>query len=96
MQKNSIKPKLSGKEMKKVLLLLLLALLPMVVSLPIYAFDFKSGVLYYNIGNNKTVSVVAGDVKYSGNVVIPSQVSYNGTIYTVTSIGDEAFKNAST
>lgn len=92
MQKNSIKPKLSGKEMKKVLLLLLLALLPMVVSLPIYAFDFKSGVLYYNIGNNKTVSVVAGDVKYSGNVVIPSQVSYNGTIYTVTSIGDEAFK----
>ena len=78
--------------MKKVLLLLLLVLLPMVVNLPIYAFDFKSGVIYYNIGNNKTVSVVAGDAKYSGDVVIPSQVLYNGTVYTVTSVGEEAFK----
>lgn len=31
---------------------------------------------------------------YSGDFVIPSSVSYGGTTYTVTGIGDEAFEKA--
>ena len=79
--------------MKKVLLLLLMALLPTVVSLHIYADGFKSGAIYYNIGSDNTVSVTSGDVKYSGDVVIPNQVSHNGIKYTVTSIEKDAFKD---
>ena len=33
--------------------------------------------------------------RYSGSVVIPSSVTYNGTTYSVTSIGDEAFRGCS-
>ena len=32
---------------------------------------------------------------YSGSVVIPSKVTYSGTTYSVTSIGDLAFKGCS-
>ena len=30
---------------------------------------------------------------YTGNVVIPETVTYNGTTYSVTSIGEKAFYN---
>ncbi len=64
------------------------------------AWAFKSGDLYYNItdASNKTVEVT---YEYQGNssnysslpgaVTIPATVSYNGTTYSVTSIGEEAF-----
>ena len=53
----------------------------------LYAYDFKVNGLYYNINSdNKTVSVVSGDVKYQGDIVIPSSVRYNNIDYVVTSV----------
>ena len=54
-----------------------------------YKFDVDG--IYYKIGQNNTVSVTSGRKEYSGDVVIPSQVTYLGTTYNVTSIGDNAF-----
>ena len=62
--------------------------------------------LYYRYGNNNTVSVTCpnfdwdteddyydydGYTKPSGVLIIPSTVTYNGTTYTVTGIGNHAF-----
>ena len=48
--------------------------------------------IYYNLDNRKSIATVTrGENKYVGNIVIPSYVSYNGTVYTVTSIGNSAF-----
>ena len=61
-----------------------------------YAYDFKVDGIYYGINNDgKTVYVTSGNVKYSGEVVIPSTVTYDGTTYSVTSIGYEAFLGCS-
>ena len=63
------------------------------------AHDFMAGGIYYNItdNNKRTVEVVyRGSYsnqydEYSGSVIVPELVSYNGNIYTVTSIGKDAF-----
>lgn len=48
--------------------------------------------LYYWIdGTNKTAIVLSGANKYSGDIVIPSSILYNGIDYSVTSIGEYAF-----
>ncbi len=69
-------------------------------STSIFAHDFSNAdtgtEFYFNITGANTVEVTysgetAGLDPYSGNIVIPSTVSYNGTIYTVSSIGDYAF-----
>ena len=53
----------------------------------INAYDFETNGLYYSINSdNKTVSVVKGDVKYQGDIVIPSSVRYNNIDYVVTSV----------
>ena len=55
---------------------------------------FETGGITYNINDNGTsVSVIAGNTKYEGNVSIPSSVSYNGKSYDVTSIGSGAFSD---
>ena len=63
------------------------------------AHDFKvDGIFYTYLSQaDKTVSVSHGGSsyssysnEYSGNVVIPASVTYNGTTYSVTSIGDWA------
>jgi hypothetical protein len=54
-------------------------------------YKFEADGIYYKIGENNTVSVTYGDTKYSGDIVIPSQVVYEGKTYSVTSIGDNAF-----
>ena len=61
------------------------------------AYDFEavceSGqTLYYNITSNEepyTVEVCGGNA--SGNLIIPSSVTYNGITYSVTRIMDYAF-----
>ena len=57
------------------------------------AHDFEAGGIYYNIlsSTEKTVEVTSGTNKYTGSVVIPESVTYNGTTYSVTSIGTSAF-----
>ena len=61
------------------------------------AHSFEVGGIYYNITNstNKTVAVTYGSNKYTGTIVIPESVTYSGTIYSVTSIGQYAFEDCS-
>lgn len=80
--------------MRKVLSLILLVVLSMVTCVQIYAYDFQSGGIYYNI-DGSNVTVTNGGTKYQGNIVLPSQVYYNGRTYSVTGIGDRAFENCS-
>ena len=79
---------------KRFLLSLLVALL---TTLSLHAYDFQSGDLYYNTTSDTTVEV-AYQSKSSDNyqglttATIPETVTYNGTTYSVTSIGKSAFK----
>ena len=66
------------------------------------AEDFRVDGIYYSITSNTTVSVTyrgssynAYSNEYSGNVVIPSTVTYSGKEYSVTSIGSSAFRECS-
>ena len=69
----------------------------LVATTALWAYDFQSGDLYYNItsrGEPYTVEVTSsGSASYSGSVTIPETVTYNGTTYSVTSIGSAAFWN---
>ena len=67
------------------------------------AYDFEVNGIYYNIGYwNDIASVTykgssydAYANEYSGTVTIPSEVTYEGITYSVTSIGSEAFSYCS-
>ena len=72
----------------------------------LFAYNFMSGDLCYNILSGKTNEVEVtymnnlyykNDVAYYGltSVIIPSEVTYNNTTYSVTSIGDCAFSHCS-
>ena len=58
-------------------------------------FDFEVDGFNYRIGENNTVFVIAKTPVYSGKIVIPSEVSYQGTTYSVTGIGESAFSGCS-
>ncbi len=64
-------------------------------SVPMLAYDFCVDGIYYNITSetDRTVEVTFGDQKYTGAVVIPSVVMYDG--YTVSAIGSLAFYGCS-
>lgn len=65
------------------------------------AHDFEVDGIYYNITSNEDLTVEVSFKgnsfsssiydKYIGKVVVPEKVSYNGRIYSVTSIGEHAF-----
>ena len=77
--------------MKKQLLLLAMILLPMVASAHDIAVANADGkTIYYVWTNDKTKLEVSGYYG-SGNVVIPESVEYDGSTYSVTSIGGSAF-----
>ncbi len=80
--------------MKKIISLFL----TLFVASSVWAVDFVSNGIYYNYVSKteKTVAVTCFSSKlYSGNVSIPSSVTYNGNSYSVTSIGEKAFYNCS-
>ena len=57
-----------------------------------YAYDFQVDGIYYTIvGETVEVDDDGSRIAYSGEVVIPPSVTYNGKIYPVTSIGEDAF-----
>lgn len=59
-------------------------------------FEFESKKLSYkiNLSNSNTVSVIGVDEEdRNGSIVMPSQITYKGKTYTVTSIGSFAFFN---
>ena len=64
------------------------------------AHDFEVDGIYYNINGNEATVTYRGTSSwnhnsYSGAVVIPETVVYNGMTYFVTSIGDYAFYGCS-
>ena len=69
----------------------------LVATTALWAYDFKSGDLYYNITSNTTVEVTyqyfysVDNYSEFTELAIPQQLIYNGIIYTVTSIGESAF-----
>ena len=75
--------------MKKLFTLLFV----IVATTALWAEDFEVNGIYYTILTDKTneVEVTYGSSYYSGSIAIPSTVTYNGTTYSVTSIGDYAF-----
>ena len=77
---------------------LLFALLATTTTL--WAYDFQSGDLYYNITSDTTVKVTyqyQTSDNYAGLTIatIPETITHNGNTYSVTSIGDRAFHNCS-
>ena len=59
-----------------------------------YAYDFQVDGIYYTIvGETVEVDDDGSYAAYSGEVIIPPSVTYNGKEYPVTSIGASAFSN---
>ena len=84
--------------MRQLKLTFLLTVLMSMVGVKSYAWivvENNDGVkIYYEfINSNKELSVSSpgGTFRYSGNVVIPESVTYEGKTYSVTGIGYEAF-----
>ena len=61
--------------------------------LPVLSHAFTVDGISYSITSidDNTVKVVANASGYSGNVTIPSEVTYKNVTYTVTAIGSAAF-----
>ena len=76
--------------MKKQLLLLVMMLLPMMAMADAVEID---GIYYNLITKGKIAEVTNNPNKYSGSVAIPEKVQYEGTEYSVTSIGNRAFSD---
>ena len=72
-----------------------LFLLCLIFCKEVYAYDAVINGIYYNLNNSlKTAEVtyrVKNTASYSGDISIPSSVTYESIEYTVTSIGDNAF-----
>lgn len=57
-------------------------------------YDFEvNGIFYGYNAEDQTAYVTNGTEKYSGNVVIPETVTYNGRTMSVIGIGSDAFNN---
>ena len=85
----------------KILRAVLIAVLTLVATTA-SAHDFEVDGIYYNKNGDSTVSVTFKGSsydeyvnRYTGDVVIPSSVTYSGTTYSVTSIGNDAFRGCS-
>lgn len=74
--------------MKKQLFLLVAMLLPMVAWADAVEID---GIYYNLVSKVKQAEVTSNPNNYSGSVVIPESVTYNGENYSVTSIDSYAF-----
>ena len=72
--------------MKQTLLTIVFMLLPMLAS----ADAVEINGIYYNLSGT-TAEVTKNPNEYQGNVTIPVTVDYNGTTYSVASIGSSAF-----
>ena len=83
---------------------ILFTVLCMLCGAVVFAHDFEVDGIYYKItdATNKTVAVTySGNLsssvtnEYTGSVIIPESVVYNGKVYSVTSIGNSAFRGCS-
>lgn len=75
--------------MKKIFFTFITMLLPMLAS----AYDAEIDGICYGFEKSDNTAYVTSGIPYSGNIIIPSEVTYNNVTYIVTSIGDGAFKD---
>ena len=62
----------------------------------VFAYDAFIDGIYYNFTQaSKKASVTSGEVKYSGRVSIPEEVTFDGKVYEVSEIGADAFFDCS-
>ena len=77
--------------MKKIFILILIALIP----LNMMAYDAEIDGLFYNLNTqSKEASVTSGNHIYTGNLTIPEEIDFEGNLYKVTSIDDGAFSSS--
>lgn len=75
--------------MKKILLSLLLLFLCSLNGMALVI----DGVAYFIVGDEAWVTNDdSSDFKYVGDIIIPASITYNGTVYKVTRVKDEAFR----
>ena len=74
---------------KQVLITILFAML---MSMPMFAYDFQKDGIYYNIEGDHVAVTYSGKGVYQGKVYIPYQVTFGGVTYPVTAIGEWAFE----
>lgn len=78
--------------MKRIYTTLLLAAITLFACQTVSAYDFEVDGIYYNLNtSDMTATVTSGNEKYTGEVVIPSSVTYNTKTLKVTTIGKYAF-----
>ncbi len=79
--------------MKTKILKPLLAMACLLSSINVSAYDFEVDGIYYDVVSisNLTCKVVQGDIKYSGDVIIPAHVNYANKSLTVVEIADRLF-----
>ena len=78
--------------MKKFCFRTLFVMLSLCSTLTSWGADFVADGIAYSVNNDGgSVTVVANTEKYSGNIVIPATVTYEGKSFTVTKIGPWAF-----
>ena len=85
-----------GKPLSRLIIVVAICMLSFHAMAYDFSYTYQGNTLYYNITSDNTVEVTyyssTTDNNYvSGDVVIPSSVTNNGTTYSVTSIGDYAF-----
>ena len=78
------------KSLTQFVLMLLALLFPAVAT----AYDFEADGIYYSYNSGASgsqVMVARGEVPYSGDIVIPAEVTHGDMTYRVTVLGDSAF-----
>ena len=76
-----------------------LLLFAFLASITATAYDFEENGIFYNVNNDGSTVAVTYETtdynSYSGDVTIPNFVTHDGITYTVTTIGDYAFRECS-
>ena len=77
--------------MRKLLLLFILTIQPMLASADSVEEEIDG--IYYELSDDDYTAIVIENLsgEYSGEIVIPESVNYEGTTYSVTKIGNHAF-----
>ena len=80
--------------MRKDIITRIVGILSLLVSIPVYAYDFTDNGIFYDLKNDGTLEV-KGLASWTTVADIPSSITVNGTKYRVTSIGNNAFEGRS-
>ena len=74
---------------------LLIAMVSLLLSVEVFAYDFEVDGLYFNLTSlpNRTCKLTSGSSKYSGSLIIPDSVNYEGLFFKVTELDPYAFNS---